>query len=970
LHEFISAYENVISHDSPMTSSSPDHDPDIHAGLTAQVIDYDSLFKRLLAGHTLVTGNSRLSRVLSNQYSQWRIKRGDSQWQSPVILSWNRWLDNLWEAASLRGVAGTDRAVPGNQQVISLWESTLRGDPLARKLLRPESLAKQLRDTRALVTEWQLDLTDPAWRGDENENHSAFHHWNLAFEKRCQQENWLAPEDRTALLCTAIRESNLPLSGAIDLLGFDELNPGQDELLLALIESGKIISRLTIGPQNGKAVLWQSKDNKSELRQMARWVRYWFEQEPDSSIAIVVPDLQARRQEVERHLREILTPGADNTANNGDQQAKPWNISMGTPLARVPMIETAFDLLRLLDNRVDIQDIGRVLRSPWIRGGATERNSRALLEKCLRDKYPRQLKLSEVLYRAQEVTKYDRRHREIPPDEREPQVWNSPDLAAVLKTLMRFEHANNGTRLASGWAEAFDQLLVSLGWPLAGEALPANSRADDHDYNWQALQAWRDGLRELASLDATVPGLGRKKAIGQLLQICREKIFQAHTPSAPIQVLGLYEVSGLRFDHLWVAGLHNDNWPPGARPNPFIPGRLQKDAQLPHSSPQRELEVARILTQRLLETAGDCIFSYPAQLDGEPVLPSPLLVKQINEPECDLPGWQGDSWQDTVARADKPQLDPLLMPGMLKGGTARGGSSILRHQALCPFRAFASNRLGADGLATPVEGVSPMLHGSLVHSVLEFFWRETKTHSALTQLDKESLCARVREHVMVVIDEELSLQQRPAFRVVEADRLLRQVMDYLELEKTREPFEVVGFEQEILPEIQGQTIRLIIDRIDQLPGGEQVIIDYKTGKVDPKKWFSDRPEDPQLPLYAISADKTPAAVVFAVIRDDGCLYKGVVKTGGIFPDLPPKESKSTQYLVDAGHEMPKTIENWRQILHHLMADFLAGEAAIDPKNGAKTCANSYCELQPLCRIGELEQRQKPLLQNTLVAESS
>ena len=957
-----------------MTNPAPDHYPDLYSALTVEVSDHETLLKRLQAGHTLVTGNSRLSRVLSNQYSQWRIKQGDTQWQSPAILSWNLWLDDLWEAASLRGVAGTDRAVPGDLQLISLWESTLRGDPLARKLLRPESLAKQLRNTRKLVTEWRLDLTEPAWLGDENENHSAFHHWNRAFEKHCQQDNWIAPEDRNAPLCKAIRESEFSLSGAIDLLGFDEFNPGQGELLTALIESGNTISRLTFAPQKGEAVLWQSKDNKNELRQMARWVRYWFEKEPHSSIAVVVPDLQARRQEVERHLREILIPGADNAANFGNQQARPWNVSMGTPLARVPMIETAFDLLKLLDNRVDIQAVGRVLRSPWLRGGVAERNSRALLEKCLRDKYPRQLKLSEVFYRAKEVTKYDRRHQEIPPEQREPQVWNSPEMAVVLNTLMQFEHANHGKRPASAWAEAIDQLLGSLGWPLAGEAkdeaLPANSRADEHDYNWQALQAWRDGLRELASLDATLPGLGRKKAIGQLLQICRERIFQAHTPPAPIQLLGLYEVSGLRFDHLWVVGLHNDNWPPGARPNPFIPGRLQKEAQLPHSSPQRELEVARILTQRLLETAGDCVFSYPAQLDGEPVLPSPLLAKQIIELAGELPGWQGNSWQETVAQADKPQLYPLLMPGKLKGGTARGGSSILRHQALCPFRAFASNRLGADGLATPVEGVNPMLHGSLVHRVLEFFWKATKTHSALMLLDEESLCARVREHVSSVIDEELSLQQRPAFRVVEADRLFRQVMAHLELEKTREPFEVVGFEQEIMPEIQGQTIRLIIDRVDQLPGGEQVIIDYKTGRVDPKKWFSDRPEDPQLPLYAISAEKTPAAVVFSVIRDDGCLYKGVVKSGGIFPDLPPKESKSTQYLVDAGHEMPKTIENWRQILHHLMAGFLAGEAAIDPKNGRKTCENSYCELQPLCRIGELERRQKTLYGQTSLGEST
>ncbi len=927
------------------------------------------MFRRLQTGHTLVTGNSRLSRVLTGHYSQWRIDQGDGQRPSPDLLSWNLWLDKLWEAASLQGVDGTGRAVPGSQQLISLWENILRHDSLARNLLRPESLAHQLRDTRRLIREWQLNLKDPAWHGDENENHSAFRHWNQTFEKRCHQDNWIPPEDRIGVLCMAIRNSHISIDGTIDLLGFDEFNPSQIELLTALVKNGNTVNRLTITPRNNAAVLWQSQENNSELQQMARWVRYWFEQEPDSTIAIVVPDLQARRQEVERNLEQILTPGI-----NGARRAKPWNISMGAPLARLPMIEAAFDLLNLLDDRIDIQDIGRVLRSPWLRGGISERYSRALLEKCLRENYPRQLKLEEVRYRAGEIRKYDRRHRVIPQEQREPQVWNSPKLTTVLNALMQFEKNNQGTRPASAWAEALDQLLTGLGWPLAAESENKSScaemRADQNDKNWQALQAWQDALRELASLDTTLPEFGRKAAISRLRQICRERIFQAHTPPARIQVLGLYEVSGLRFDHLWVLGLHNDNWPPSARPNPFIPGRLQRDVQLPNSSPRRELEVARTISQRLLETAPDCVFSFPGQLDGEIVLASPLLTNMHLELVTAVPCWTGNSWQATVAAADQAQLHPLSMPGKLKGSTAKGGSSILKHQALCPFRAFASNRLGADSLTTPADGITPMLHGRLVHSVLEYFWQETKNQSALLQLDEAALSARVREHVNTVVNDERSLQQRPALRGVEADRLLRRVIEFLELEKTRDSFVVTGFEEEILTEIEGQTIRLIIDRIDKMTSGEELIIDYKTGKVAPKKWFGDRPEDPQLPLYAISANKTPGAVVFAIIRDDGCLYQGVVSRGGLFPDLPPKETKTTRELVDAGHEMPKTLESWRRVLHRLMADFLAGEAAVDPKNGRNTCTNSYCELHSLCRIGELEQIQKMRRQKTPLEAST
>ena len=935
-----------------MTSPNSGHSTQI-SGLLTQKLDYPSVFIRLRDGHTLITANSRLSRVLANRYNQWRIGLGDKQWQSPDIISWNVWVDRLWESAALRGLAGTGRAVPNNRQLLKLWENILRTEPLEHTLLRPESLASQLLETRKLMTDWQLNFNDPAWFADGNENYNAFYRWNKAFEKRCETDKWISPEDRSPLLCDAIKDKLLTLPGAIDLLGFDEFNPMQVSLLKALIATQYPVSNLGISSLQDKVELFKSRDSKTELEHMARWVRYWFEKEPGSTIAIVVHDLQTRRQEVERHLEEVLLTGD----NGGGQNPKPWNISMGAPLARFPMIETAFDLLKLLDKRIDIQDIGRVLRSPWLRGAVNERNSRALLEKCLREKYPRQLKLREFKYRAGEMKTHDHHHHELPPDQHGPQPWNSPELTTILNTLSRFYSENRGQRAASEWAESLDALLLRLGWPIDNEATAEATL--EHDQNWQALQAWRDVLRELASLDATTSKIGLNTAINQLRQICRETVFQAHTAPANIQVLGLYEVSGLRFDHLWVVGLHNDNWPPGARPDPFIPASLQRAAQTPNSSPQRELEVARVITRRLLETAPDCVFSYPGQVDGEDMLPSPLFgtvatpVKDISQM------WQGENWRNTVAGGEKPQLDPIIGPGPLKHDTARGGSSILKHQALCPFRAFASNRLGADRLETPADGISAMLHGSLVHKVLEFFWTETRSQAALLELDEESLLARVRRHVESVTSEDRGLNQRPAFRKIEADRVYRHVLDYLALDKARDSFEVVGFEKEILPEIEGQSVRLVIDRIDRLPSGDEIIIDYKTGKEEPNKWFGDRPENPQLPLYAISAEKTPAGVVFGIVRDDGCEYKGVVSRDGLLPGLPPRETKLNKDLVDAGNEMPKTIENWRQILHRLMSEFLAGEAKVDPKAGLKTCDSSYCDLQSVCRIGELVQRQKP-----------
>ena len=74
----------------------------------------------------------------------------------------------------------------------------------------------------------------------------------------------------------------------------------------------------------------------------------------------------------------------------------------------------------------------------------------------------------------------------------------------------------------------------------------------------------------------------------------------------------------------------------------------------------------------------------------------------------------------------------------------------------------------------------------------------------------------------------------------------------------------------------------------------------------------------------------------------------------MLPGLPPRATVYTREQIEAGQDMAVTIDNWRQTLHRIMAEFLEGEAAIEPGND-KTCENTYCDLHPLCRVNELRQ---------------
>ncbi len=218
-----------------------------------------------------------------------------------------------------------------------------------------------------------------------------------------------------------------------------------------------------------------------------------------------------------------------------------------------------------------------------------------------------------------------------------------------------------------------------------------------------------------------------------------------------MQVLGMLEAAGLRFDYLWVMGLHDGRWPASPRPNPFIPLPLQRAAGLPHSSQERELQVARTLTDRILAGADQVVVSFPERRDDEELRLSPLIDGfSPADPEA-LRLWPASTWRDIVH--DSARLIPLPEdPAPPLGNAAvSGGSAILKYQAACPFRAFAQLRLGARALGQAVTGLSAIARGSLIHQVLEKVWRVLGTRRRLVAMDTAGLEALIGPLVDEVI---------------------------------------------------------------------------------------------------------------------------------------------------------------------------------------------------------------------------
>jgi len=875
----------------------------------------------LAAGATVVVSGERLARAVRLAYGEAQQAAGATVWERPDVFAYRAFLDRLYDRAADAAFSDAAQRLPKRLSTAaceSHWEEAIRVSPQGAGLLQPAATAREAARTWTLTQAYRVPLERIA-AGDEDAQ--AFAAWTETFLASSHEGGWLEDARLVDWLATRARAGELTLPKRILFAGFDEQTPQQQEFIESLKTGGCPVDVLAMQPDVAlRAQRRVADDAEDERRAAAAWARRLLEQDPSASIGIVAQDLDECRAALARALDDALCPGSA----AGQDVARAYDLSLGLPLNSYPVVHAALAVLDLLRRRTPFPTVSLLLRSPFLAGADAEREPRARLELRLRGRVSEEIGLRALRSFAAGL-------------------GGVPRLMGSLQSLLDKVATQPPRQAPSAWARDFADALTSTGWP--GE------RALDSG-EYQTVTALRELMGSLVHLDAALGTVPLGEALTRLRRLCAEHIFQPAGADAPVQVLGLLETSGLSFDHLWVMGMSDAAWPPGPRPAAFIPARLQREYTLPHASAAIELKFARRLTERLLASASAAVVSSPASEADEELRPSPL-ISHLPSVEMPLPAGTRAyrvQLQAEHGRAMETYID-ARGPGLQAGAQVRGGAYLLGSQSACPFQAFGTYRLHAKPLEEPALGPDALERGSLMHAVLHAVWSELKDHAALAVLDgsaRRGLVGRCVDTVVMARAKTLPEVYTPRVAELEQERLTRRVSAWLELEAKRPPFRVRESEREHSLKIGPLTLLTRIDRIDELADGGRLLLDYKTGRVKLQSWLDERPDDPQLPLYALGERTGLAAVSFACLKPGETGFVGLSARGGMPEGIGVYAEKKVR-PADAP-DWDSLLAFWDKNLTALAEEYAAGDARVSPKR-PQTC--EHCHLSTVCRIHEL-----------------
>jgi probable DNA repair protein len=853
-------------------------------------------------------------------YASQQLAAGRRAFRTPDVHSLSGWLraqrylDS--EGQPLRPLNGSEEWL--------LWRAAVTEAAARQGLPTATALVEAVRKSAALLFEWRIA---PAALVQAGTPEATLLAESLALMAAYLRELSAAAPWRAVEQLAANPPVQVP-----GLVGFSFHTPARRALLSAWSQRGTPADEYASGFAAGSTRGLRAPDPSEELACAAQWCAERLRGAPSARLLVIVPQLPDRHEEVRRIFDAVLDTGYLSRGAAADEA--PFALEGAPSLRSYAPVRAGVRALQVLTQAVEVAELSQWLRAPW--WPAPDGARRAQLDVWLRGVVPPRLDARRLLQAL----------RAAPPALLVP----ADEVAALITRSLE---ALGASRASLGeWSGRFAQVLALL-------ELTANAARQRGSHTQQVLQRLDELLQECAGLSGALGQFTAPEALALVTQLLTRTRFEPASGDAAVTLTASFGDPIVRYDGIWVSGLHAGAIPMPAVFDPFIPAGLQRQAGMVTADAAALVGQAQQALATLACSTREFIVSAPAHAEDQPLAPSPLLAPYTQH--CEEASTRGSEDPTRIIRAAR-RIERFADESGLRWEEVKplpAGTRAIELQSSCPFRAYAQLRLGAEVLESPQPGITPRERGRMLHRALELLWQRLGSSVALASARASaSLAVHIDECIAQAAEEILHgtdpdgaadeafsgvadatglRELRRAAIGRERGRAGRVIHSLCALEMTRAPFAIQELETAHRLAIGGALIDVRIDRVDRLEDGTHAILDYKSGHAVSADWDTERITHPQLLVYLQAAGVPVSALAVAHLDPKAVVFKGIGDQDFRLPG------------VAATADWPARLASWQQQVAQLAADFVRGHASVDPVAGA--C--DYCHLHAFCRIADL-----------------
>lgn len=868
-------------------------------------ITFEQLFNLPSLQTLVLTANNRLSVFIKSQYLEHDRKQRKTV-SLPDVVPYKAWLMQLGQQMSFY--------YPNMSLILNetaqqwYWRQTL-GQVLSdeqKKSFNISATAAMLSQARHLQNEWDIQV----YENERNPEYDVFEQWLEVYQHTLRQQQVWDSADMNDALLDAVQQGCLRVPRWIVLVGFYGWSPYQQKLLQAFMSQGTQVVTLDVQrPQARQISICQTEDAYQEVQGALEWLLHQAENSSygkPARLALVVPNLQQEAPRLQRIIRRSL---------RGTVLENHWHMAVGRPLTEWGLVRSIVKWFTLIvafrqPQGVSVELVGEALLNAEFAFTSGQRDALALWDSQLREFGPTTITL----------TVFCERLRKIAPERAE-------TFKQAVETWFTYR------RRCADWIQLYRDTLLAFAFP--GEQLSS--------VNYQLCHAFEQALKSFSVLDEMLPSMNAEEALQLFCQHLASRTFQAKRQAdVRLDIIGLYELEGGKWDAVWTLGLTDDVLPQRPSPNPYIPIQSQRRVQVTHSTPESEMQWAKQIFDAILCCAPILQLSYPKTNNDVILRPSSLLKPYLVNQKV---------LQTTPFMAKQnPQMEFIEdKQGLPKQGMMQGGYGLLERQSRNPLWAYAVARLGLKALAAyPETDLTVFVKGNFLHKVMELFYAQLCSQDLL--YDDVLVVQTLNQALEQASEIELRNVRSPALKSLIIDRTRELVQRFIAFDRdARRPFDVFARESTYSFDAHGIYLNFKVDRIDKVNDGAWLFIDYKSGKIPTLKecyerWVGrERLIDLQLPLYAsvleVAEHHEVEGVTFASLARGNVFYEGLWQSEQYDGQKPES--------ILPSHDWLNLNQIWQTKIDRLFAELAQGEAS---NRYYQEDDMDYCEIRPFLRL--------------------